>query len=145
MSATQVQPAVQVASPETIRSHFPAMSRRHRDHAVAYLDGPGGTQVPDFVVDRMSDYLLHHNANTHWRYPTSAETDALIADAREALADFVHGAPDEISFGANMTTITFHLARALGRGWDETDEIVITELDITPTWPRGARWSVNVA
>ncbi len=129
MSATQVQPAVQVASPETIRSHFPAMSRRHRDHAVAYLDGPGGTQVPDFVVDRMSDYLLHHNANTHWRYPTSAETDALIADAREALADFVQGAPDEISFGANMTTITFHLARALGRGWDETDEIVITELD----------------
>lgn len=118
-----------VASTDEIRSHFPALRRRQNGHLVAYLDGPGGTQVPQVVVDRMTDYLLHHNANTHWNYPTSAETDALIQDARGALADFVNGAPDEISFGANMTTITFHVARALGRGWDETDEVVITELD----------------
>lgn len=121
--------AAVVADAETIRSHFPALSRRHNGHPVAYLDGPGGTQVPEVVVDRMSDYLLGHNANTHWNYPTSAETDAMIDDARRALADFMNGAPDEISFGANMTTITFHLARALGRGWDETDDVVITELD----------------
>ena len=118
-----------VVPTETIRSHFPAMARRHHGHPVAYLDGPGGTQVPQVVADRMTEYLLQHNANTHWNYPTSSETDELIVEARRALADFVNGSPDEISFGANMTTITFHLARALGRGWDETDEVVITELD----------------
>ncbi len=118
-----------VADVATIRSHFPAMRREHGGHAVAYLDGPGGTQVPSFVADSVTDYLLHHNANTHWNYPTSAETDALIEESREALAEFVNGSPDEISFGANMTSITFHVARALGRGWDETDEILVTELD----------------
>lgn len=125
------RPTALVADTATIRTHFPALSREHNGYPVAYLDGPGGTQVPQVVVDRMSDYLLGHNANTHWNYPTSAETDALIDDARRALADFMNGAPEEISFGANMTTITFHLARALGRGWggDETDEVVITELD----------------
>ena len=118
-----------VADIESIRGHFPALARRHDGHRVAYLDGPGGTQVPRQVVDRMSEYLFDHNANTHWNYPTSAETDELIAQSRAALADFVNGTPEEISFGANMTTITFHLARALGRGWDETDDVVITELD----------------
>ena len=122
--------AAVVADAETIRSHFPALSRRHNGHPVAYLDGPGGTQVPEVVVDRMSDYLLGHNANTHWNYPTSAETDAMIDDARRALADFMNGAPDEISFGANMTTITFHLARALGRGWDETDDVVRRPIEV---------------
>lgn len=123
------RPIARAADVDAIRSHFPALGRRHHGQPVAYLDGPGGTQVPGIVVDRMSDYLLKHNANTHWNYPTSAETDALIEDARRALADFVNGAPEEISFGANMTTITFHLARALGRGWDQTDDVVITELD----------------
>ena len=82
---------------------------------IAYFDGPGGTQVPTAVVDAMSDYLLHHNANTHWAFPTSVETDAIIFGARSALADFLNAAPNEIAFGANMTTLTFHLARALGR------------------------------
>jgi cysteine desulfurase family protein (TIGR01976 family) len=118
-----------IADVDTIRRHFPALARRHNGHPVAYLDGPGGTQVPQAVVDRMSEYLVGHNANTHWNYPTSAETDTLIAESRTALADFVNGVPEEISFGANMTTITFHVARALGRGWDETDDVVITELD----------------
>jgi cysteine desulfurase family protein (TIGR01976 family) len=101
----------------------------HNGNPVAYFDGPGGTQVPRSVVDAMDDYLFNHNANTHWRYPTSEETDALIAHAREALADFLNGRPDEIVFGQNMTTLTFHLARALGREWSKGDEIVITELD----------------
>jgi cysteine desulfurase family protein (TIGR01976 family) len=118
-----------VADADAIRDMFPSMRRTHRGHPVAYLDGPGGTQVPQVVVDRMSDYLLAHNANTHWRYPTSEETDTLILEARRSLADFVNGTPDEIAFGANMTTLAFHLGRALGRGWGKTDEIVITELD----------------
>ncbi|MEX2177345.1 MAG: cysteine desulfurase-like protein [Gemmatimonadaceae bacterium] len=117
------------AAVSAIRSHFPALERVHRGRPVAYLDGPGGTQVPRAVVERMNDYLYHHNANTHWAYPTSAETDAMILDARRALADFVNGAPDEIAFGANMTTLTFHVARALGRDWGNGDEIVVTELD----------------
>lgn len=114
---------------DEIRASFPALERVHRGQPVAYFDGPGGTQVPRVVVERMNDYMYHHNANTHWHYPTSNETDALIAEARAALADFVNGAPDEIAFGANMTSLTFHLARALGRGWGAGDEIVITELD----------------
>src|SRR5881397_2865835 len=67
-----------VLSTDEIRSHFPALTREHDGRAVAYFDGPGGTQVPRAVVESVSDYLYHHNANTHWDYPTSAETDELI-------------------------------------------------------------------
>jgi cysteine desulfurase family protein (TIGR01976 family) len=112
-----------------LRARFPALRRIHGGRAVAYFDGPGGTQVPTDVVDAMRDYLLHHNANTHWAYPTSVETDRLIAGARAALADFVGGAPSEIVFGANMTTLTFHVARALGRSWGPGDTVLVTELD----------------
>jgi cysteine desulfurase family protein (TIGR01976 family) len=114
---------------EEIRAHFPALSRRHNGHAVAYFDGPGGTQVPRAVVEAIADYLYQHNANTHWAYPTSSETDALIDDARQTLADFLNAAPQEIVFGANMTTLAFHLSRALGRRLEAGDEIVTTELD----------------
>jgi cysteine desulfurase family protein (TIGR01976 family) len=117
------------ASTSEIRSNFPALERKHNDFPVAYFDGPGGTQVPRAVAEAMSDYLFHHNANTHWAYPTSAETDVLIDMARQAVADFFNCDPNEVSFGANMTTITFHVARALGRGYNPGDEIVITELD----------------
>ncbi len=85
--------------------------------------------MPLEVVDAVSDYLLHHNANTHWRYATSAETDAALAAARAALADLLNATAEEIAFGANMTTLTFHLSRALGRGWGPGDEVVVTELD----------------
>lgn len=112
-----------------IRESFPALDRIYRDHPVAYFDGPGGTQVPQAVVDAISDYLLRHNANTHWSFPTSEETDAILSGARAAFADFLGAAPNEIAFGANMTTLTFHLARALGRGYGPGDEIVLTELD----------------
>ena len=101
----------------------------HSGKPIAYFDGPGGTQVPIAVVDAIGDYLLHHNANTHWAFPTSVETDAIISSARTALADFLNAAPNEIVFGANMTTLTFHLARALGRRYERGDEIVVTELD----------------
>ncbi len=91
-----------------IRAQFPALARQHGGHPVAYFDGPGGTQVPRGVADAISDYLFHHNANTHWNYPTSAETDAIIADGRAALASFLNASADEIVFGANMTSLTFH-------------------------------------
>ena len=112
-----------------IRTHFPALERHHAGVPVAYFDGPGGTQVARSVVDAIADYLFHHNANTHWVYPTSEETDASVTRARETFADFLNAAPNEIAFGANMTTLTFHLARAIGRGLQYGDEIVVTELD----------------
>lgn len=118
-----------VAGVAEVRSHFPALERTHLGAPVAYFDGPGGTQVPREVASAMTDYLFHHNANTHWVYPTSIETDAIIAQARVALAEFVNASPREIAFGQNMTTLTFHLARALGRGWGPGDEVVVTELD----------------
>jgi cysteine desulfurase family protein (TIGR01976 family) len=118
-----------VADVETIRQAFPALRRVHEGRPVAYFDGPGGTQVPQAVVDAVADYLLNHNANTHWEYPTSYETDAALLAARAALADYLGGQPEEIVFGNNMTTLTFHLSRALGRAWGPGDEIVVTELD----------------
>jgi cysteine desulfurase family protein (TIGR01976 family) len=118
-----------VATVEEIRSHFPALQRKHNGYPVAYFDGPGGTQVPRGVIRAMEDYLLHHNANTHWHYPTSEETDALVASSRETLATFLNGRSDEIAFGQNMTSLTFHVARAFGRQWSRGDEVVLTELD----------------
>ena len=114
---------------ESLRSSFPALSRKHNGLPVAYFDGPGGTQVPRQVANAMSDYLFHHNANTHWAYPTSEETDVVIASARQAAARFFNASANEIVFGANMTTLTFHLARALGRTWSAGDEVIVTELD----------------
>jgi cysteine desulfurase family protein (TIGR01976 family) len=121
--------ADRVATVDQIRRQFPALERVHDGHRVAYFDGPGGTQVPRSVVDAMADYLFHHNANTHWQYPTSEETDALLLAARERFADFFNASADEVAFGQNMTTLTFHLARGLGREWKAGDEVVVTELD----------------
>jgi cysteine desulfurase family protein (TIGR01976 family) len=118
-----------IASVDEIRRQFPALERVHNGQPVAYFDGPGGTQVPRSVADAIADYLFHHNANTHWLYPTSEETDALLLLARERFAEFFNASAEEIAFGQNMTTLTFHLARGLGREWGEGDEIVITELD----------------
>ncbi|MEX2317578.1 MAG: aminotransferase class V-fold PLP-dependent enzyme [Pirellulales bacterium] len=117
------------ASIDDIRSRFPALERRYAGVPIAYFDGPGGTQVPRCVVDAMVDYLYSHNANSHWNYPTSAETDEIIDGARAALADFVGGSPDEIVFGANATTLAFHVSRALAPLFSAGDEIVVTELD----------------
>jgi cysteine desulfurase family protein (TIGR01976 family) len=112
-----------------IRSRFPSLERLHNGFPVAYFDGPGGTQVSRQVVDAMTNYLFHHNANTHWDYPTSAETDEIIEHGRGDLADFLNAKPSEIVFGPNMTSLTFHVSRALGKSWGPDDEIVVTELD----------------
>jgi cysteine desulfurase family protein (TIGR01976 family) len=127
MSEARTEAAV--ASTSQIRAHFPALERTHNGFPVAYFDGPGGTQVPRQVVEAMADYLYHHNANTHWAYPTSAETDAAIDAARVACAEFINATAAEIAFGANMTTLTFHLSRALGASYSTGDELVVTELD----------------
>jgi len=128
-SVESTRDGADVASIEAIREQFPALAREHEGHPVAYFDGPGGTQVPLSVVEAMTDYLFHHNANTHWQYPTSAETDAAIAEARQTVADFLNSSPQEVAFGNNMTTLAFHVSRALGRKWGPGDEIVVTELD----------------
>ncbi len=114
---------------EEIRQQFPALNRIHNGFPVAYFDGPGGTQVPRAVVEAMTDYLFNHNANTHWAFPTSNETDTIIEESRAALADYLNASADEIAFGQNMSSLTFHLARALGRGFKAGDEIIVTELD----------------
>jgi len=126
---TPERTAPPVASTAEIRAHFPALWRRVEGQAVAYFDGPGGTQVPRGVAEAMTDYLYNHNANTHWAFPTSHETDQALANARQVLANFLNASPREVAFGANMSTLTFHLSRALGRGFSAGDAIVVTELD----------------
>lgn len=126
---TETARQTELATTEEIRSHFPALERVHEGFPVAYFDGPGGTQVPREVVEAMSDYLYNHNANTHWAYPTSAETDELLENARAVMADFLGASHDEIVFGANATTLGFHVSRTLGRTFEAGDEIVVTELD----------------
>lgn len=121
--------STQIILTNKIRSHFPALERIHNGSQVAYFDGPGGTQVPRAVVEAMNDYLYNHNANGHWAFPTSNETDALVAESRQTLADFLNASPEEIVFGQNMTSLTLHLARALGKTFKTGDEIIVTELD----------------
>lgn len=129
MATASKQQFVQIASTDEIRDAFPALAREHNQHPVAYFDAPGGTQTPRMVVDAVADYLLNHNANTHWEYPTSHETDAIIESARYTFADFLNASANEIVFGPNTTSMIYHLSRALGRTMSAGDEIVITELE----------------
>ena len=112
-----------------VRAQFPSLSREVNGHAAAFLDGPGGTQVPQRVIDAISDYLSTHNANTCGAYATSRETDQVIAGARSAMEDFLGCDADEIIFGPNMTTLTFAISRAIGRELKAGDEILLTHLD----------------
>jgi cysteine desulfurase family protein (TIGR01976 family) len=112
-----------------VREQFPALSRTHNGRGVVYFDGPGGSQVARQAIDAMAGYMERGGANLHGVFPTSTETEEILAGAREASAAFLGAAPDEVAFGANMTTLTFAISRALAREWDETTEIVVTELD----------------
>ncbi len=112
-----------------IRSQFPALAQSVNGHPAVFLDGPGGTQVPQRVIDAISEYLASNNANTGGAYPTSRNTDRMIAEARSAMGDFLNCDAEEIVFGANMTSLTFAMSRALGRELGPGDEIVLTLLD----------------
>jgi cysteine desulfurase family protein (TIGR01976 family) len=115
---------------DAVRSHFPALGRQVHGHPVAYLDGPAGTQVPRECIEAIDAYLGTSNANSHGAFAASRETDALLADVHAAAADFVGASdPGEISFGPNMTTLTFAVSRAIGRTLRPGDEIVVTRLD----------------
>ena len=112
------------------RRDFPALTRDWDGVPLAYLDGPGGTQVPNSVIDAMSAYYCSSNANTHGAFETSVDTDRIVAHARESVAQFIGASSGrEISFGANMTSLNFSLSRALVRNMKAGDEIVITALD----------------
>jgi cysteine desulfurase family protein (TIGR01976 family) len=112
-----------------VRSQFPSLSQTVNGQPATFLDGPGGTQVPQRVIDAISDYLKRDNANTCGAYATSRRSDTMIAGARSAMADFLGCDPDEIVFGANMTSLTFAMSRAIGRELGPGDEIVLTHLD----------------
>ena len=112
-----------------VRSQFPSLAQRVNGQPAVFLDGPGGTQVPQRVIDAISDYLARNNANTGGAYATSRLTDATIAEARAAMADFLNGDADEVVFGPNMTTLTYAMSRAIGRELGPGDEIVLTLLD----------------
>jgi cysteine desulfurase family protein (TIGR01976 family) len=112
-----------------VRAQFPSLKLQVNGRPAAFLDGPAGTQVPQQVIDAVQNYFLTANANTCGAFTTSRANDATIASARAAMADFFHCDPDEVVFGQNMTTITFALARAIGRQFRAGDEIVVTTLD----------------
>jgi len=112
-----------------VRSQFPSLVQTLNGHPAAFLDGPGGTQVPQRVMDAISGYLRRDNANTGGAYATSRRTDGMIAEARSAMADFLHCGADEVAFGPNMTTLTYAMSRAIGRELKPGDEIVVTRLD----------------
>ena len=112
-----------------VRTQFPSLSQSVNGHPATFLDGPGGTQVPQQVIDAVSNYMKHDNANTCGAYRTSRHTDATIASARSAMADFLGCDSDEIVFGANMTSLTFAISRSIGRALGPGDEIVLTHLD----------------
>lgn len=112
-----------------IRSQFPSLAEKVKGHPAAYLDGPGGTQVPQRVIDAINDYLKRSNANTNGAYASSQRTNETIAAARSAMADFFGCDSDEIVFGFNMTSLTFAMSRAIGRELGPGDEIVLTLLD----------------
>ncbi len=109
---------------EAVRERFSSLRQ-----PLAFFDGPGGTQVPDSVIDAISEYLRESNANIGAPYGTSRRTDALVARSRETAAEFLNASVEEVAFGPNMTTLNFALSRAAGREWAAGDEIVCTKLD----------------
>jgi cysteine desulfurase family protein (TIGR01976 family) len=113
----------------SVRSQFPALKQTVAGSPVAFFDGPGGTQVPQAVIDSIGQYLSASNANIDGHYPTSMRTNAVIHDARRAMADLLNCDDDEIVLGANMTTLTLAMSRSIGRELGPGDEIVLTRLD----------------
>ncbi|HYL41519.1 MAG TPA: cysteine desulfurase-like protein, partial [Candidatus Binatus sp.] len=114
---------------DAIRARFPALSLRHGDQALAFFDGPGGTQVPDTVIEAVADYYRRSNANHGGAFETSRRSDAIADEAHAAVADLLGVDADEMTLGPNMTTLTFHLSRSIAASFRPGDEIVVTGLD----------------
>lgn len=141
---------------DAIRARFPALALAHEGRPMVFFDGPGGTQVPESVIDAVSRYYRESNANHGGHFPTSQRSDAIVEDAHAAIADLLGAEADEITLGPNMTTLTFHLSRSIAATMRPGDEIVVTGLDhqanIDP-WIAAARdtevivrtWEPNLA
>ena len=114
---------------EWVREQFPALGRRYDGRRVVYLDGPGGSQVTRGAIEAVAGYMTRGGANLHGAFVTSRETEEIIAGARRASAAFLGANPDEVAFGHNMTTITLAVSRALSKGWNAGDEVVVTGID----------------
>lgn len=114
---------------EYVRKQFPALSVKVNGYPAAYFDGPGGTQVPQRVINAVTEYLVYCNANAGGKFITSANRDRVIKETRQAMADFLGAAPEEIAFGQNMTTLNYQLAFALARNPGKRKELIITEID----------------
>lgn len=114
---------------DQVREQFPALTRTYKNKPAVYFDGPGGSQAVRSAIEAIAAYMSRGGANLHGSFPTSRETEEHIWEARQAAADLLGAEPKEVAFGANMTTLTFAIARALGRSWGKDDEIVVTELD----------------
>ncbi len=127
---------------EAVRAQFPALRRTVGETPAAYLDGPGGTQVPSRVIDAMANFLSSGGSNLGGPFVTSRETNTVTESARAAVAALFNAGPDEIAFGQNMTSLTFAASRALAATWEPGDNVVVTRLDhdgnVWP-WVRAAR------
>jgi len=118
------------SSVQLLREKFPALAREHNGQPVAFFDGPAGTQVPKSVIDAISHYLIHHNANHAGLFKTSLDSDEMLEQAHQAAADLLGARePETVSFGANMTTMTFAISRAISQTWSPGDEIVLSHLE----------------
>jgi len=114
---------------DSIRARFPALKRTHNGKQVVYFDGPGGTQFLDSTIEAVSGYMTRGGANLHGNFPTSHETEALMAQAREDIKVLFNAPNHAVAFGPNATSMMFHTSRALARQWNEGDEIILTELE----------------
>ena len=123
-----------------VRSQFPALTQKVNGHPAVFLDGPGGTQVPQAVIDAIADYLARNNANTGGAYQTSRNTDRMIAEARAAMGDFLNCDADEIVFGANMTTLTYAMSRAIGANSVPATKSCLPCSTMTQISLHGKRW-----
>ena len=122
--------AFDAAMVDWCRNQFPSLQRKENDREVVFLDGPAGTQVPNSVISAISKYLIDCNANHGGAFGTSVESDRRMHDAHQALADFVNAdSGDEITFGQNMTSLTFSFSRAIAQDWKAGDEVIVTALD----------------
>ena len=115
--------------PAILRTQFPALAQHVKGRPAVFLDAPGGTQVPQRVINAVSEYLAFSNANTHGAFATSRRTEKMLANAHGAAADLLGCSPDETVFGPNMTSLTFAVSRAIGREIEPGDEIIVTDLD----------------